>query len=283
MAGLVVNTNIAAINTNRNLNKSTKALNTSLERLSSGLRINRASDDAAGLYIAEGLRSQAKGSAVAQRNAQDGISMVQTAEGALVEVGNMLQRMRELAVQAANGTNTDTNRTELDKERAQLTSQIESIATQTNFNGLYMLNAAGVGYGNVTLQIGAKTGETLTLTFATDNIRINGGLIGTTSIVASSLTTQATAQTAITTFDSAINAVSSMRSQLGAYQNRLDYTINNLATQEENATSSESSIRDADMAKETISFTRNQILVSAGTSVLSQANVVPQTALQLLQ
>ncbi len=281
--GLNINTNIAAMNTSRSLEKSTSALETSLERLSSGLRINRAADDAAGLYIAEGFKAQATGSDVAQRNAQDGISMVQTAEGALVEVGNMLQRMRELAVQAANGTNTDTNRTELDKERAQLTSQIESIATQTNFNGIYMLNSAGTGYGNITLQIGAKNGETFTLTFSTDSIRINSGTIGTVSILASSLSTQATAQTAITTFDNAINAVSSMRSQLGAYQNRLDYTINNLAVQEENATSAESAIRDADIATETISFTRNQILVSAGTSMLAQANVLPQSALQLLQ
>ncbi len=280
--GLNINTNIPAMNASRSLEKSSDALNTSLERLSSGLKINRAADDAAGLYIAEGFKAQATGSEVAQRNAQDGISMVQTAEGALVEVGNMLQRMRELAVQAANGTNTDTNRTELDKERAQLTAQIESIASQTNFNGIYMLSSTGTGYGNITLQIGAKNGETFTLNFSTDSIRVNAGSIGATSIVASSLTTQATAQTAITTFDNAINAVSSMRSQLGAYQNRLDYTINNLATQEENATAAESEIRDADIAKETIGFTRNQILVSSGTSVLAQANILPQNALTLL-
>lgn len=280
MSGLVVNTNVAAINTSRVLNRSTLSLNKSLERLSSGLRINRAADDASGLYIAEGLNSIARGSQVAQRNAQDGISLVQTAEGALVEIGNMLQRMRELAVQAANGTNNDDNRDQLQKEVDELLEQIDTIAEQSSFNGIYMLDTAGTGYGNINIQIGAQQGETMSIQFAGDAISAN--VASYAGLGAVDISTQPQAEAAITTVNTAIERNSSMRAQLGAYQNRMEFTINNLAIQEENNTAAESRIRDADIARETIEFTRNQILVSTGTSILAQANVVPQQALQLL-
>jgi flagellin len=271
--GLVVNSNIAAINTSRILRTSTLALNKSLERLSSGLRINRAADDAAGLAIAEGLRSQVRGFQVAQRNSQDGISLVQTAEGALSEVTNILQRIRELAVQSANGTLQDTpNRVDLNTEATQLVAAVNEILTRTTFNGIDPFSATAV-----TIQTGTQAGQTTA-------IAGTGTAISTTTlgIAALSIGTQAAANTAIGTLDTALTAVNSRRSQLGAAQNRLEFTINQLGIREENAAASESRIRDADIAKETIAFTRNQILVTAGTAVLAQANIVPQTALQLL-
>lgn len=270
--GLRINTNIAALNTSRVLRHSTGALNKTLERLSSGLRINRAADDAAGLAIAEGLRSQVRGVGVAQRNAQDGISMVQTAEGALSETQNILQRMRELAIQSANGTNTDVNRASLQQEVSQLLLQIDAIATQTEFNGIKVLSTAQT----VTLQAGAYTSQTL-------NVTVNGAKTNDLKVNTISISNYVQAVSAISTLDAAIQSISSLRSTFGAYQNRLEFSISTLSIQEENAAASESAIRDADIAKETIGFTRNQILVSAGTSVLAQANVVPQTALQLLK
>ncbi len=273
--GLVINTNIAALNTSRVLRRSTLALNKTLERLSSGLRINRAADDAAGLAIAEGLSSQVRGLRVAQRNAQDGINLVQTAEGALSEVTAMLQRMRELAVQAANGTNSAQNRADLDGEFQQLKTQITDTIVRTEFNGIFPLNSATA----IVLQTGTDAGQTTTVSgtspaMSTTTLGING----------SSLTgaTAANASTAITNLDTAIGSVNSRRASLGATQNRLEFTINILAIQEENSAASESAIRDANIALETIAFTRAQILVAAGTSVLAQANLVPQTALQLL-
>jgi len=269
--GLRINTNIAALNTSRILRRSTSSLNRSLERLSSGLRINRAADDAAGLAIAEGFRSVVLGAAVAQRNSQDGISLVQTAEGSLTETTNALQRIRELAVQAANGTQSALNRLALDNEVQQLLSQIDDIALDTEFNGLRVLSAPLT----ITLQAGPRGGQTLTVSVAgakTDDLKI--------STVTVSSMEQAVA--ALSVIDSAIQSVSSLRSTFGAVQNRLEFTIRTLAIQEENSAASESAIRDADVAKETIDFTRNQILVSAGTAVLTQANIIPQTALQLL-
>jgi len=275
--GMKINTNISAINAQRTLSKTTGELKVSLQRLSSGLRINSAKDDAAGLAIAEAFRSQVNGSDVAQRNAQDGISMSQTAEGALVEVTNMLQRMRELAVQSANGTQSTANRTALNNEVTQLEEQIDSIANSTEFNGYKLLDGTNatvvlqVGYRNVA---GATMGNQLTVTMQSATTAVLGANVDISS--------QAGAQGAITTLDTAIDAVNSRRANLGAIQNRLDYTINNLAVQEENAAASESAIRDADIAEETISFTRAQILVSSGTSVLAQANIIPQNALTLL-
>jgi flagellin len=270
--GLRINTNVPALNTSRVLNRSTQELNRSLQRLSSGLRINSAADDAAGLAIAEGFSSVVRGTQVAQRNSQDGVSLVQTAEGALSETTNILQRMRELAVQAANGTQSTNNRLAIDGEVAQLLDQIDDVATDTEFNGIRVLSAAQT----VTLQAGAMTSQTLV-------ISLTGAKTSELGISAVRVSTMLAAVSAISTIDNALKSVTTLRSSLGAYQNRLEFTINTLAIQEENSASSESAIRDADIAKETISFTRNQILVSAGTSVLAQANVVPQTALQLLR
>lgn len=269
--GLRINTNVASLNASRTLSRSTKDLNQTLERLSSGLRINRASDDAAGLAIAEGFRSIVRGTQVAQRNSQDGISLVQTAEGALSETTNILQRMRELAVQASNGTQSDTNRSALDAEVQQLLAQIDDIAEDTEFNGIRVLSAAQT----ITLQAGPQTGQTLA-------ISVTGAKTNDLGINSVSVSSAAGAVSAISTIDAALKSVNNLRSTLGAQQNRLEFTINTLAIQEENSAASESSIRDADIARETIRFTRNQILVNAGTSILAQANVVPQTALQLL-
>ena len=271
--GLRINTNVPAINASRVLRTSTLALNKTLERLSSGLRINRAADDAAGLAIAENFRAQVRGVQVAQRNSQDGISLVQTAEGALSETTGILQRIRELAVQAANGTQSTNNRLSLNQEVLQLLEQIDDIAIDTEFNGVRVLSAGQT----LTLQAGAMTSQTLT-------ISVSGAK--TTDLAAISavrVSTMASAVSALSTIDTALRSVSTLRSNLGAYQNRLEFTINTLAIQEENSAASESAIRDANVATETIAFTRNQILVSAGTSVLAQANLVPQTALQLLR
>ena len=269
--GLRINTNVAALNASRTLQTSSSDLNKSLERLSSGLRINRASDDAAGLAIAEGFRSQVRGSQVAQRNAQDGVSLVQTAEGALSETTNILQRVRELAVQASNGTQSTSNREALNTEVQQLLQQIDDIALDTEFNGIRVLSSSQT----VTLQAGAYTSQTLA-------VSVSGAKTSDLGVSAVAVSSVALAVSAISTVDVALQSVNSLRSTLGAFQNRLEFTINTLAIQEENAAASESAIRDADIAQETIKFTRNQILVSAGTSVLAQANVVPQNALTLL-
>jgi len=270
--GLRINTNISALNAGRNLRTSTADLNRSLERLSSGLRINRARDDAAGLAVAEGFRSQVRGTQVAQRNAQDGINIVQTAEGGLTETTNILQRIRELAVQSANGTQSDANRAAINTEVQQLLGQIDAIALQTDFNGVAVLSASQT----ITLQVGAYTSQTL-------SVAVSGAKTNDLKVNNLSVSSMALAVSAISTVDVALRSVNNLRATLGAYQNRLEFTINTLAIQEENAAASESAIRDADIAQETIRFTRNQILVNAGTSVLAQANVLPQTALQLLR
>jgi flagellin len=269
--GLRINTNVAAINAAGQLRRSTSQLNQSLERLASGLRINRAADDAAGLAIAETFRSQVRGTQVAQRNSQDGVSLVQTAEGALSETTNILQRIRELAVQSANGTQSTTNRQALDNEVKQLLAQIDSIALDTEFNGIRVLSSSQT----ITLQSGAFTSQVLAVT-------VSGAKTTDLGVSAVAISTMGLAVSAISTIDTAIQSVNRLRADLGAFQNRLEFTINTLAIQEENAAASESAIRDADIALETVSFTRNQILVSAGTSVLAQANITPQTALQLL-
>lgn len=273
--GLVINTNVAAFNTSRILRRSTLALNRSLERLSSGLRINRASDDAAGLAIAEGFSSRVRGLAVAQRNAQDGISLLQTTEGALGEVTNILQRMRELAVQAANGTNNGTNRDALDLEIDQLKAQVTFIANNTEFNGINPL--AGTVTQTITLQVGVEKGQTIALAIKPGGIAASG-----INITGVDVSTIAAAENALATLDTALETVGLRRASLGASQNRLEFTINTLAIEEENSIAAESAIRDANIATETILFTRNQILVTAGTAILAQANLVPQTALQLL-
>ncbi len=270
--GLRINTNVPALNAARVLRRSTLDLNKTLEQLSSGLRINRAADDAAGLAIAEAFRSQVRGTQVAQRNAQDGVSLVQTAEGALSETTNILQRMRELAVQAANGTQSDNNRDAIQREIEQLIQQIDAIATDTEFNGIRVLSTTST----IQIQAGIYSGQTLAISTSLATASALG-------VAALSVGSQALAAAAISTIDTALKSVNTLRAKFGAYQNRLEFTINTLAIQEENAAAAESAIRDADLAQVTIRFTRNQILVNAGTSVLAQANIVPQTALQLLR
>ncbi len=282
---LNINTNMAALNTGRILGRSTAALNKSLERLSSGLRINRAADDAAGLSIAENFNSIVKGTQMAQRNAQDGISLVQTAEGDLSEVTNILQRMRELAVQSATGTQNAESRQALDDEFQELIAQIDNTANDSEFNGINLLNIADAAANPITLQVGARVGQTLNVELGD----IQTGSIGEIdnegtdeTLDARNLLTADEANLAIESVDKALEEVNALRSGLGAAQNRLEFTMNTLGIEEENAQASESAIRDADIARETMTFTRNQILQQAGTGMLAQANVVPQNALQLL-
>lgn len=269
--GLRINTNVAALNAARTLQRTSLQLNRSLERLSSGLRINRARDDAAGLAIAEGFRSVVTGARVAQRNTQDGINMVQTAEGGLAETTNILQRIRELALQSANGTQSAENRAAINVEVLQLLEQIDDIATDTEFNGVRVLSGGQV----LTLQSGFQQGQTLTLAVS----NASAAALGLTTLTVSSV---GGAVAALSQVDTALRSVTTLRATLGAQQNRLEFTIATLAIQEENSAASESAIRDADIARETIDFTRNQILLTAGTSILAQSNIVPQTALQLL-
>jgi len=272
--GLRVNQNIAAFNSYRNLSITDGQMSKSLEKLSSGFRINRAADDAAGLAISEGLRSQVGGLKVAVRNAQDGVSVVQTAEGALTETHSILQRMRDLAVQAANDGSLDTNaKAAADSEYQQLALELDDISSKTSFNGVNLLD----GSFNKAFQVGANSGDTLTvdLSAATDSAT----LLGTVG----DLTTAANATTAIDAVNTAIETVSTTRANLGATQNRLEHKINNLNVAVENLSASESRIRDTDMALEMVSFTRSQILSQAGTAMLAQANQAPQNVLQLLK
>jgi flagellin len=272
--GLVVNNNISSVNAARTIRRSTLDLNKSLQRLSSGLRINRAADDAAGLAIAEGFNSQVRGFRQAQRNVQDGISLVQTAEGALSEIGNIMQRIRELAVQSASGTLSGTNRTDINAEVTQLVTGVTEILNRADFNGITPFAAV---VGGITIQSGEGFGESTAITsigtaFTTADLSIN----------ALDLSTQGGANTAINLIDTGLAALNTKRANLGAAQNRLEFTANVLGIQEENALAAESAIRDADIARETIAFTRSQILVTAGTSILAQSNILPQTALQLI-
>ncbi|HEY0187050.1 MAG TPA: flagellin [Cellulomonas sp.] len=288
---LSVNTNISALNAYRNLSSTQNDLSSSLEKLSSGLRINRAADDAAGLAISEGLRSQINGTTQAVRNAQDGISVVQTAEGALTETHSILQRMRTLAVQASNdGGLSDTAKSNIQDEIGELTTELNRIASTTEFNGKKLLDGTYDG----TFQVGANTGAANQITVDLTATAISGlnisGVSGTSGLSATGLgvgsldvTTTTGAASAIDAIDSAIQGVSAVRSKLGAVQNRLDHTINNLSVASENLTASESRIRDTDMAEEMVNFTRAQILQQAGTAMLAQANSVPQSVLQLLQ
>jgi flagellin len=263
----VVATNIASLNAQRNLSSSGNSLATSLQRLSSGLRINSAKDDAAGLQISNQLTSQIRGMTVAARNASDGISLAQIAEGAMDEVSNIFQRMRELAVQSANGTNSSNERTALNAEFQALSSEVTRIAGNTRFGNTNLLD----GSLNTTLQVGDKGGETIALTIAT------------VTTVGGDLLTAGNATTALGALDTAITGIGAARGGLGAIQNRLESTIANANSIIENASAARSRIRDADFAVETANLTRTQILQQAGTSVLSQANAIPQGVLSLLQ
>jgi flagellin len=245
-----------------------------MERLSSGLRINRAADDAAGLAVSEEMRTQIRGMDVASRNALDGVSMVQVADGALAGVGDMLQRIRDLAVQASNGTLTDQQRSNLDAEVQSILAEVGRVASDTDFNGIKILSGS-VAMSPVTLQIGANAGETIAFTVAT----MTASDLGISGLAVSS---QASASAAIASIDAAIKTVTSARAQMGAIQNRLEQTISRLDLTQENLQAAESRIRDADMASEMIDYTRNQILQQSGTAMLAQANQAPQSILQLL-
>jgi flagellin len=286
--GLRINNNIAAQNAYRNLSITDGQMSKSLEKLSSGYRINRAADDAAGLSISEGLRSQIGGLKVAVRNAQDGISVVQTAEGALTETHSILQRMRDLSVQSASTGSQDSDaRSAAQVEFAQLNQELDRIATTTAFGGQKLLDVAGAGAYAGTFQVGANSSSA-------DQIAVNLGTaaFGSGSTVTAfdstglgvstlDLTTAGTA--AIDAIDTAIKGVSTARATLGAFQNRFEHTINNLNVAVENLSASESRIRDTDMAQEMVAFTRSQILTQAGTSMLAQANQAPQSVLSLLR
>ena len=320
--------NITALNAHRNLTNNNSSVGKSLEKLSSGYRINRAGDDAAGLAISEKMRAQITGLATAQKNANDGISLVQTAEGALTEVHSMLNRMVELATQSANGTYSTTNRQEMQKEIKRLNEEIDRISKTANFNGTKLFTVSGNSTGldptknsgttsgvattQITLHVGdshetanqlkvtfqAMSSKTLGLhttnpttfvkTLGTGTFTVSTSAPGNTgdkavTINEIDLTKADSARHAISVAQAAIDMVSSMRSDFGAMQNRLDHTINNLSVQEENITAAESRIRDVDMAKEMMAYTKNNILVQSAQAMLAQANQVPQGVLQLLQ
>ena len=293
---LSINQNIMAMNSYRNLTATQNGLGKSLEKLSSGFRINRAADDAAGLGISEGLRAQVHGNKQAVRNAQDGISLVQTAEGALNEVHSMLQRMRTLAVQGANDSNSASNRKSINDELKQLRDEIGRIANVTEFNGTKLLNNADK---SLNFQVGANADEDLADPTKTLNVikvktaditKVKDALdtpIGDLAAfeAAGSDQTEATGkyQALLTAVDAQITKVSETRGEFGAVQNRFEHTINNLNVAVENLSASESRIRDTDMAEEMMTFTKNQILSQAGTAMLAQANQVPQTVLSLLR
>ena len=274
--GLRINQNIEAVNAHRNLQLTSLQMSKSMERLSSGLRINRAADDAAGLAISEKLRGQVKGLNQAVRNAQDGISLIQTAEGALNETHSILQRMRELAVQGANDTLVTADRDAISSEISQLQAEIDRIAGTTQFNTQVLLNGGTTATSGLSLQIGTNQGQVINVTIAT----ANSAALGVSSV---SVASAGAASTAISAIDAAIGTISTSRANLGAVQNRLEHTIANLGVASENLQASESRIRDVDMAQEMVDFTRAQILQQAGTAMLAQANTSPQSVLQLLR
>ena len=265
--------NISALNTHRNLSFNNTQSSKSLEKLSSGFKVNRAGDDAAGLAISEKMRGQIRGLDMASKNAQDGISLIQTAEGALNETHAILQRMRELAVQAGNDTNVTADRDAMTTEIEALTAEIDRIANDTEFNTQKLLNGT---FTDKQLQIGANSGQRITVgidQMDSGNLQVQGLTLGN----------NADASAAVTAIETALTTVSTERSKLGAVQNRLEHTINNLGTTSENLSAAESRIRDTDMAKEMMNFTKNNILTQAAQSMLAQANQQPQGVLQLLQ
>jgi flagellin len=265
-----INTNIQSLNAQRNLNTSQSSLSTSMQRLSSGLRINSSKDDAAGLAIADRMNAQIKGINVAVRNANDGISLAQTAEGALATVTDVLQRMRELAVQAQNGSNGTGDRANLDTEYQQLQAEVTRIATQTKFNGKAIV---GADAGATTFQVGANNGDTMSIT-TTD---VTGLL------AANDVTTATNASTAMAAIDTALDTITTNRATYGAAMNRFSFAISNLQITGENQTAARGRIMDADFAAETANLSRANILQSAGTAMVAQANQLPQNVLSLLR
>jgi flagellin len=288
MSGLRVKTNVPALFAQRLLNQTTGNLNKSIERLSSGLRINRAADDAAGFGISERMRTQVNGLTQAKRNAQDGVSLIQVAEGGLAQISDILQRLRTLSVQAASDVNTTNDRRVIQTEVNQLIDEIGRQASATSFNGRVILTgnfAAGVG--SLVFQVGANKGEKLSVNIA--SISIAGlGLSGletgsTAALTQGGLITQVGAESAITLLQNAIDIVSRQRGDLGAIVNRFENVIAFVGISTENITAAESRIRDVDFADEIVNFTKNQILQQTGISALSQANIQPQVVLSLLQ
>jgi flagellin len=301
---MIINHNISALNTHRQLSSATNAQSKSMEKLASGMRINRAGDDAAGLAISEKMRGQIRGLDQASRNSQDAISLIQTAEGALNETTDILQRMRELATQASTDTNTTNDRGEIQKEMDSLTSEINRIGNTTEFNTQKLLNGskdtATAGTG-LQFQIGANENQSLTLEIkdmrasalgltgtagdagftAADGV--SDGTNSTASEAGLDVSSASTASAAITKIQTAIDKVSAERSKLGANQNRLEHTINNLGTSSENLSAAESRVRDTDMAKTMMEQTKNSLLAQASQAMLAQANQQPQGVLQLLR
>jgi flagellin len=268
---LRIQNNIEAFDAHRNLTRTSDALAKSMEKLSSGYRINRAADDAAGLAISEKLQAQIGGLDQAQRNAQDAVSLVQTAEGAMAEVHSMLDRVRDLAVQFNNGTLSTADKAAITAEVAQLCDEISTIGNNTSFNGIALLTGAST----ITFQVGAQDGETLS---------VNGvQLFGTGTGAVDSSIFNFSGTVTLASIDAAIANVSDFRSQFGSIQNRIEHTLNNLASYEENLQASESRIKDVDMASEMVNFTKLNILQQAGTSMLAQANQIPQSVLTLLR
>ena len=268
----VINTNVSALRAQSGSNKADAALSTAMERLSTGKRINSAKDDAAGLAVATRMTSEIRGITAAVRNSNDGISLVQTAEGAMGEITNMLQRMRELAVQSANGTSTADDRTNIQAEVTQLISQIGDVATRTTFNGTALMSASTT----ITLQTGSKASETVDFT-------IGSMTAASLGVNATTVATAAGATAALTAIDTALTTVTTQRANLGAVQNRLDATISNLTNRSTNLTESRSRIEDADFSVETTNLAKSQILTQAATAMLSQANQSQQNVLSLLR
>lgn len=275
---MVVQHNLTAANTNRQLGITTNGLQKSTEKLSSGYKINRAADDAAGLSISEKMRNQIRGLNKASDNAQDGISLVQTAEGALNEVHSMLQRMSELAVQASNGTNATQDRTALDNEVQQLKTEIKRVGTTTQFNKMDILTGEFSSNNEKTLQVGANQDQVITIAISALTSTVGSALDATVKVG-----TASAAQSSITIIQNSITNLSALRSKLGALQNRLEHTVANLDNISENTQSAESRIRDTDMAEEMVQYSKNNILQQAGQSMLAQANQANQGVLSLLQ
>lgn len=275
---MVVQHNLTAANTNRQLGITTNGLQKSTEKLSSGYKINRAADDAAGLSISEKMRNQIRGLNKASDNAQDGISLVQTAEGALNEVHSMLQRMSELAVQASNGTNASQDRTALDNEVQQLKTEIERVGTTTQFNKMDILTGEFSSNNEKTLQVGANQDQVITIAISALTSTVGSALDAMVKVG-----TASAAQSSITIIQNSITNLSALRSKLGALQNRLEHTVANLDNISENTQSAESRIRDTDMAEEMVQYSKNNILQQAGQSMLAQANQANQGVLSLLQ
>jgi len=286
--GLQIATNVSALNSYRNLSSNQNDVSKSLEKLSSGLRINRAADDAAGLAISEGLRSQVNGLNVAARNAQDGISVIQTAEGQLTEVHSILQRVRDLAVQAGNDSNNADSRKAITTEVTQLVDELDRIAESANFNGIQLLDgtAGAAGNGVLSFQVGAdgSASSQITVNLGTANIAtLAADLRDDILTTADGFANPTAAAATIDTVDAAIKSVSSARADLGAVQNRFESTINSLQVSAENLAAAKSRIADTDMAAEMVKYTASNILQQAGTAMLAQANQSGQGVLQLLR